>query len=507
VLPVFSSSVVTIIHCGVERATVGVFIRKSHRIRCRFHAASVFPNGPSDEGGWIDKACAAVRSMRPETSKAAGAVLVLPPQVTLLKHLRIPRMDSRKRARIVAFEAGQSIPCALSDVAWDSASCGQDQTTEGILLAAVKLEIIEPLCAAAAAAGFALRVVVPSSLSILVAHRAVRSARPESEMLFHLQSNAATVLQRCGRDFALRTFTLGSDAEGVGTEALTARLEQEVARSMVHFQRQCGIANPVRVHVSRSGPAGSEIECALAQRLRVPVEGIELTGVADFEPSARMSIPAGVLAEMGGAALMQLDPAHTRMNLLPRGLSTQQRRRGRRPWLVATAALVLVMPMMPLIHYQLVAQSAYRKRAEIETGLAPLRDREARIRVQLTQLENLKSQLAAWQGVRHRRVGWLQLLADLEQRLNRVEDVWFDKLSVMPVPGEGPLKLAVSGRVLDRDHLNMGSVTTFQRVKTVATSLMESPFVQAIEDERFDRNQPGVLVFDWVLVMDATKPL
>jgi type IV pilus assembly protein PilM len=109
--------------------------------------------------------------------------------------------------------------------------------------------------------------------------------------------------------------------------------------------------------------------------------------------------------------------------------------------------------------------------------------------------------------VRHRRVGWLQLLGDLEQRMNRVEDVWLDKLSVIPMSGEGPLRLAVSGRVLDQDHLNKGSVVTFQRIKTLAEALLESPFVEAIEEERFDRSQPGVLVFDWVLVMDAARPL
>jgi type IV pilus assembly protein PilM len=45
------------------------------------------------------------------------------------------------------------------------------------------------------------------------------------------------------------------------------------------------------------------------------------------------------------------------------------------------------------------------------------------------------------------------------------------------------------------------------RVKTLLASFVESEFIIAIEDERFDNSQPGVLKFDFILVVSPAKPL
>ena len=44
-------------------------------------------------------------------------------------------------------------------------------------------------------------------------------------------------------------------------------------------------------------------------------------------------------------------------------------------------------------------------------------------------------------------------------------------------------------------------------MKTLLASFVESEFIVAIEDERFDNAQPGVLKFDFILVVNPGKPL
>jgi type IV pilus assembly protein PilM len=155
-----------------------------------------------------------------------------------------------------------------------------------------------------------------------------------------------------------------------------------------------------------------------------------------------------------------------------------------------------------------VTGEAQRKTAAMERELAPLRERDARNRANLQQLGELKQQLAQLQGVYDRRTGWLNLLADLQDRLVRVEDAWLEKLQVTSAASGAPLKLVVSGRMLDKTNpLSKASPETFNRVKALLASIVDSPYVAAVEGERFDNTQPGILKFDFVLVTDPAHPL
>jgi hypothetical protein len=89
-----------------------------------------------------------------------------------------------------------------------------------------------------------------------------------------------------------------------------------------------------------------------------------------------------------------------------------------------------------------------------------------------------------------------------------LEDVWLDKLQLVPAaPGE-PMKLLVSGRMLDRAHpLAKVSQETYSRVKQLLAHLADLPSVTGVEAERFDNQQAGLLKFDFVLVGEKQQPL
>lgn len=506
-LPVFLSPGVTIIRCGADRATRAVFNRKAGRLRCEQHKTEMFPVGTAGGSDWLEQACAAIQALGTGGTEKTSAVLVLPPTATLVKHLRTPRVDAHKRARIVAFEAGQNIPCALNEVVWDSVLSGEAESTQEVLLVAAKLGVIEPLCAAAQAAGFALRLILPSSVAILASARIARPARNESELLLNLDAGGATLLQLSGRNFAVRSLLL-SAAESADPGELIARLAPEVTRSVLHFQHHCGMPDPVRLVLAGDGLLQRDLRIALEQRLKVPSQGLDVAALVEFAPGAVVSDASWGLVELAGAAATQLRPAQPMVNLLPSRLRTQQRRRRRQPWLAVAVMLAFATPIGPLIHFHRLAQTAESRMIEIDATLAPLQIREAHNRANLTQLAEIERQIAAWQAVHERRTSWLQLLADLQERLTDVEDVWLEKIRIVPATKDEPLKLAVSGRMLERiSAQSTSSPEALTRVRALLNTVAESPFVAVVEKERFDGSQPGLLAFEFVLVTEKIRPL
>jgi hypothetical protein len=111
--------------------------------------------------------------------------------------------------------------------------------------------------------------------------------------------------------------------------------------------------------------------------------------------------------------------------------------------------------------------------------------------------------------VQERRTAWLQFLADLQDRLTGVEDVWLEKMRLVPAAKDERLKLAVAGRLLERSDplAKTAGPEAFDRIRALLTSLKQSPFVGTVEDERFDDSQPGLLAFEFVLVSAEARPL
>jgi type IV pilus assembly protein PilM len=241
----------------------------------------------------------------------------------------------------------------------------------------------------------------------------------------------------------------------------------------------------------------------------LPVARWEIAESLEIAPAARGDAArvGSALGDLAGAAARLVSSPPT-VNLLPARLRRQAGIRRRRAWLMAAAAIATLAPLPVIFHYQALADTARAKTAAIESAIAPIRLRETRNRAALAELAMLREQAAQLHDVELRRTAWQGLLADLQDRLVRVEDVWFERLQTIP-PTEGrPLKLALSGRMLDKTNpLAKVSPETYARVQSLLEGLAASPYVAAVESERFDNSQPGILKFDFVLVTDAARPL
>ncbi len=504
VLPAFSSPRTSVLFCDADRASLAVFKRDAHRLRCEHHASVALPKEPAGPGNSLDGLAATLASLRSEAARGP-VVLMIPAHLCLLKHLRIPRVDLRKRNKLVEFEAAQRLPGALGELSWDSLVSGEDGTNQEVLLAAAKTAVLMPLCAAAQAAGLAPQQVVPFPLALLAGCRLTRDFAGEPELVLHLGSRAATLLLLDRRRFAARSWLVAGDGSGPDRAGFAASLAQEVVRSVLHLRGQSNLANPVRLWLVGERTVSACDVPGLGAPLGVPVQTLELSAGPGLFTGKSEGIST---AELGGAAAVSLLKGQATLNLLPRDLRTRQRRQGRRPWLVVAAAVLVCAPVAPLVQFHRMAVAAEEKTAEIQGLIAPWQRHEEAIRTNLNECALLERQLAAWQGVQEKRSSWLRLFADWQERFEALGGVWIERLQVLPGGASGGARLGVSGRMLlPMEPTESASTAMPMRARTLLQSLEASPFVEAVESERFDGSQTGMLVFDLVLVADRTKGL
>jgi type IV pilus assembly protein PilM len=161
----------------------------------------------------------------------------------------------------------------------------------------------------------------------------------------------------------------------------------------------------------------------------------------------------------------------------------------------------------------------------------------------LRQIAEAGLQIAALKGAYETKANWVNFLASLQERLVQIEDVWLDRLQVQrppqeetasadappppeepapdgqapaaaaavdppPVPKGPPVRLALSGRLLDvKNPQSKVSPESIERVKRLLAGFAGSPFVTAVENERFDTSQNGILRFDFILVINPRQTL
>ena len=471
---------------------------------------------------WLANTCAAIQALGARVKLSDPVCLVLPAQHALIKFIDLPPVGPAQRAQILEFAAEQNIPYALAEVAWASVVLDQSKGQGAALLAAAKLALLDPLCAAAESVGWEVSAILPAPLATLAAFRLAQPSQSESALVLHLGADGTTLLLVEPSRFTLRRLALGvgeiaESTEGAAPAAgliidYVKKLEPEIKRSLLHFQRQNNWTKPARVYLTGPGAACAELVAALAAELPQPVERLTELGMvklaADCD-SAAMASSARWLTDLVGAAAAQLFVGHPTINLLPPRWGQLARRRRRQPWLLAAALFMVAAPVAPIWHAYNLRNEAQRKMGAMERENKPLRTRQAEQKIALSHLAESQRQLEQLQVLYAQRVGWLNFLAELQGYFVGLEDVWLEKMQLLPSVGPEPLKLLIAGRLLDHAHpLATESGGAMNRVQLLLQSIDRSPYVRvAVDGQHFDYRQPGVLKFDCVLILRSTHPL
>ncbi|MDB6095683.1 MAG: Fimbrial assembly protein [Verrucomicrobia bacterium] len=547
----------TCIDVGASRV-VGAVVRRDARehltlekFACAAHSAD-----PAKHAEWDARTADALRLIAQRLLTAAPALIAVPPHMVLTKTVKTPSVARAQRTKVIPFEASQVIPFPLAEVTWDYEVVADDGHEMEIRFTAIKSEAMERLCAQAEEAGLRIRRAVSSPQALLAAFRGSYPDGDKRSMVVDIGARSSTLMLVEGGRNALRSVALGGNAvtaelaalQGISFEEAEAwkarprvRSGHRDAQANDQVERAMGaFATQVELELARFrgiAPAGNERQNAesfylagggsrlagLAERLEKKL-GIQ---VRHFDVLRNLTIPESVSAEVnaagdhvlvnlfGLAALAGEGTDERATALLPAGERQKIAFARRRPFLVAGAALLVIALGFPAWHFQGLLKQREDQAKAIEAELGPMR-LWAR-----TNAENLRRIAEIKEGDRAltrwftAKTEWLDLLSDLQDTLVDVEDVWLDRLQCVPArpagvvqrnavkPAEAPLEFLVSGRLLDAENpVSKVSAESYERVRLLFSHLLESPFIAAIKNERFDNSQPGLLKFDFSMVLN-----
>jgi type IV pilus assembly protein PilM len=543
---------------GASHVAVGRLAGGSNgRLALRRFGLESFDSDPARGTDWTLRAAQALRTIVERERWSGPVTLGVSGHLALTKFIKTPAVTKSKRDKILQFEAAQNIPHPLAEVVWDHVLVSEDEVELELVLTAAKTEAMAALSSAVEAAGVSVVRIVPAGLALRDAFRFNYPEVTASVLLVDGGARSSTLLFIEGERFSLRTVASAGNAvteaiaeelklEFAAAEALkcdvssrrsslpeaapsreavrrageqfAGRLWLEIKRTTANLQRQATLAPPTAIYLTGGTALLTGLAAELAEKSKLPVESydpfrrvIRLPGAeaaGDVEKAPRLAGLAGLAAP--GVA----QRTGSSVNLLPPERVAALTWRHFRPRLLGAALLLVLALLPPIWHYRSLAAATRVRMAELERELAPQRARQRRNTILLEQFDTAKRGLDDLRVQMTAKSAWREFMGDLQVRLVEVGDSWLDRIAVVSATGNadsGPppaRRLALSGRMLDRVQVGAASGVDFnRRMHRLLGTLTASPFVAAIENERYDISQPGILRFEFTLVIKPERPL
>ena len=568
-----SSSRVLAVDSGAGHVACGVFApAKGGRLVLEQFALESFNPDAALEAHWTEMVSESVASLAKQANISGSAVLCVPGHQTLTKFVKTPAVDKSKRQKVLQFEAQQNIPYPLSEVVWDHLVVSDDGLDLEVMLAAVKLDVMDGICSALDKAKVSVRSVCPSALALYRSFKYNYPEVSEAVLVVNIGARSTNLLFIDSKRFFVRTIAQAGNTvtQAIADElkqdfvhseslkvqvlsgqselpeaspgratvlnaahAFAARLHLEITRSTVNYRRQSGADQPTCVYITGGGSLIPDLETTLADKLKVRVERFDALRNVDVSSNAEAAREhSAVLADLVGLATrlaIKNEPAFT---LLPPAIARDIAFSKQQPYYIGAAALVVLTLALPIWSFNQRADIAAQQSRELDAQIRPLRQLKDVDVANLEKIEATKKEVAAIQSLVESKSNWINFLTDLQERLVKVEDVWLEKLQVLrptdsassaPSGGFGSssaatqnggvaqapvLRLNVSGRLLDKNNpVSKVSQDSYNRVKSLLASFAGSQFISLVEKENFNPNQPGILSFDFILVVNPKKPL
>ena len=553
------------IDIGASRCACGIFTAgATGRLTLQQFALETHDTGQAHDSRWLSDVAKSLAAIGARQKFRGAADISVPGHLALTKFVKTPSVAKEKRDQIVAFEAAEHIPYPLGEVVWGYEVVSDDGFDLELMLTAAKSDAMQALCATAEEAGIAVERATPAGLALRDAFHHAHPEATGSILVVNVGARSTTLLYLEGDRFFLRTLALAGNfvtqaiaedlridlraAEALKIQVLSyrsdlaadsplratvhraaatfsARLALEIIRSTLNHRRRSGASEPRAMYLTGGGSLIAGLTKILGEKLRLPIERFEALRNVELSGDARAAgaeAAAPLLADLVGLAASLVRARRTEASLLPPALTASLAFRKRQPVLLAAAALAVAALLPPIVYFDRAARRTLEQVAAADSRLVPLRSLRERNEENLRQLEAAKQQISALSNAYETKSNWIVFFADLQARLIEVENVWLDRLQIVraaaPEPGSvgseeavvaaPPFKLLLSGRLLDvASPQSKVSSQSLERVKQLLRKFQESHFVSAVENERFDNHQNGLLRFDFTLVVNPKQPL
>ena len=376
---------------------------------------------------------------------------------------------AEKFEQMVRYEIEQNIPFPIDEMVCDRQIVGD--TPDGdksVLIVAAKLDQVEALTGAIAAAGFTPELVDVAPLALV---NVLRHARPDEGCVVLLDIGAKTtslVIAEGDRIYNRAIPVAGNaitkeiasalgctpeEAEQAKVEggyvsmggvtededetadriskacrAVLARLNAEISRSINFYRSQQGGSAPVRLFLTGGTALLPQIDAFFAESLGIEVEFLnptEAIGIGAKVDAAALESDAAFIASTAGLALHLAGVAPFAINLLPPSLVEDRAEKARIPFIAAAGVLLslgLVLVLLAVRHETevIVAQrDAVQGRAE---SLAAL---DRKVTAAQAKVESVQSEAEQFRTLLASRATAVQRITAVRDSL--VPGMWIEK--------------------------------------------------------------------------------
>lgn len=431
----------------------------------------------------------------------------LPTELTWLRTVRLPPLAGARRERIIAFEARQAFPVPLAEVIWDHRPAPGLEGEAGTLLAGAAREEVLATVAALNVVGFEPGRLEPVGGALYRCFRYNHPGESRPGAIVDFGPRLIQVILVVGRVWTARVAD-GGAGEVRATERTPAeRAHLEIARLLASVGAPSALA---WVRLTGSHESLDGIGEALAEILGLPVERLDPLRRVAVAPEQAARVAHLSLSQWAVLVGLAVPTARGErlLDLLPPALRRVSDFRRRRPWLLATQTMLALAAGLVAWDTDHEAHAAAASRDRLAALLPTLAESRQRGVHAQARIDAARDRLAELEDLLRLREGWPGFLADLQVRLERIDDAWIDRLQRIGAPeAGGALRLLLAGRLLDRaDPQTKSGEGIRRRARTLLASLAESPFVQAVQSERFATLESGVLQFEFVLAINPRRP-
>ena len=215
---------------------------------------------------------------------------------------------------------------------------------------------------------------------------------------------------------------------------------------------------------------------------------------------------------------MGMVPSGAGVNLLPGDVQEEMEFAKKKPLLMVAALCLALAPLPAYLGFKASASEYKAAAQEVQAKTAPLVDRQSQIQTNLEEAQKVAQSIRLVEGLVNTKTNWIQFFAELQDILQKAQDVWIEDLVVnrgATEAGVPTYELVVSGMMLVREAANgadsVDQTVLSGRIRRLQASFESSRFVSEAKSPRIDFENLNrglkVLPFEIVLIVDAAKPL
>lgn len=403
-------------------------------------------------------------------------------QSVLVRFVKLPPIQGDDIEQIVTFEAQQQFPFPLNEVVWDYELIEGASSDKEVVLAAIKSEALDEINSSVNDSGLGTAEVDVAPMAIYNAFRATYGQPEEPVLLIDIGAKTSNLLYIEGKRFFTRSIAIGGGAitaavakeynvsfleaehqkianglvalggghteqmdEAVAALAMVirnalSRLPAEISRTTNYYRSQHGGSAPRRVLLAGGGANLPYTLEFFQEKLNLPVEyfnPVRNVAIGKGVDSALVQREGHLMGELVGLGLRGIGKSEINIDLVPVVVEQSRAADRRKPFLIASAAALLLGIAGWAAFQNVAASSAQDKLRTMEETREKLSPLKTGIESLLKKEADLKKIAEGYVNAEADHVLWMDLLGEVRGAFSS-DAVWLTDLE--PINDYDPAK-------------------------------------------------------------------